>query len=84
MMEELFHHRFLYPVDFIRLCADFDVQAARTRYGEAPDRQSITSLETVPMALGKQAKTLTKAQVDAALGYLGTTRTVARYPYASR
>jgi integrase/recombinase XerD len=26
------------------------------------------------MALGKQAKTLTKAQVDAALGYLGTTR----------
>ena len=26
------------------------------------------------MALGKQAKTLTKAQVDAALGYIATTR----------
>jgi hypothetical protein len=26
------------------------------------------------MALGKQAKTLTKPQIDATLGYLGTTR----------
>ncbi len=30
------------------------------------------------MALGKQAKTLTKAQVDAALGYLSNTRHAAR------
>jgi integrase/recombinase XerD len=44
-----------------------------TYYDPAPADEIIISLEA-NMGLGKQAKTLTRAQVDAILGYVNTTR----------
>jgi integrase len=49
-----------------------------TGYNPAPDWTTVISLGT--MGLGKQAKTLTKAQVDAALNYLSSSR----YPLRNR
>jgi len=74
MMEETFHHDFRQTLDFVQSDTVIDVHSTRTCYDWVPDPQTLMSLETDPVALGKQAKTLTKAQIDAALGYLAKTR----------
>ena len=49
------------------------VLSSPTCYDSEPDNRKSISLETI-MALGKQAKVVTKPQVDALLGYVGATR----------
>lgn len=44
-----------------------------TGYNEAPDAQNIISLENI-MSLGKQAKTLSKGQIDALLNHASNSR----------